>query len=438
MITKFKLFEKSSLTPLGVPEEVMKEIQINFEIDSNARWAKMKLKKDVLYELKKDERQFFVQLEKKGNIFIFINDHQNYSKQYFKLETDGWGSFRIDDREAITYNQLRYSVNINDDIYMLQSSDFKTKPKKERRLKAQTEELEKTTSEFKIYIMDNFNKIIRSMYGAKYKKVMNKIAENLSKISGNSTPDDILRFIENNKKLAQKAKEYENAKEEKDLKRIKELETQYNSLTIFDEKLLEFEDHYSNEFSYYVNIENLINDFGRMYIETAFMYYLYTNRFRELQIRESLGINSDENLICYHAQKGYISMIKKLLEKGVDVNSINSVELTPLLMACREDQYETVEFLIKNGADVNYQSAISKTTALMISAINNTEEDDIEYLILLSDNGADWNRINMDGRSFLEILQKKQADYLYNKIIELYPDKYKNYMIYKKSTDFNL
>jgi len=390
MITKFKLFEKSSLTPLGVPEEVMKEIQINFEIDSNARWSKMKLKKDVLYELKKDERQFFIQLDKKGNIFIFINDYQNYTKQYFKLETDGWGSFRIDDREAITYNQLRYSVNINDDIYMLQSSDFKTKPKKERRLKAQIEELEKSTSEFKIYIMDNFNKIIRSMYGAKYKKVMNKISENLSKISGNSTPDDILKFIENNKKLAQKAKEYENAKEEKDLKRIKELETQYNSLTIFDEKLLEFEDHYSNEFSYYINIENLINDFGRMYIETAFMYYLYTNRFRELQIRESVNISeNDINSMIYYAQKGYIDMIKKSLEKGVDINDYGSIELTALLMACREDHYETVEFLIKNGADVNYQSKTSKTTALMISAINNTEEDDIEYLILLTDNGAD-------------------------------------------------
>jgi len=281
----FNLFEKSSLTSLGVPEEVMKEIQINFEINSNATWTKMKLKKDVLSELKKDEKQFFIQLDKKGNIYIFINNYQHYTKQYFKLETDGWGSFRIDDRETISYNQLTYAININDDIYMLEGSDFEIEPKQDRKIVAQTEKLEKETDDFKIYILKHFNSIIKRIYGRKYSIVMKTIAENIGKISTDSTPEEILKFLNDNKKLAETAKEYEDARDDEDILRLKRLEKQFNSLTILDEYLIKFEVGYSDLYYTHLNIKDLIDEFGRMYIETAFMYYLYTGRLKKLEIK---------------------------------------------------------------------------------------------------------------------------------------------------------
>jgi len=281
----FNLFEKSSLTPLGVPEEIMKEIQINFEINSNSTWTKIMLKKDILSELKKDEKQFFIQLDKKGNIYIFINDYQNYTKQYFKIESDGWGSFRIDDRETISYNQLTYSININDDIYMLDNSDFEIYPKQDRRLESQSEKLDKETDDFKIYILAHFNSIIKRIYGRKYSEVMKTIAENIGKINHKSTADEILKFLSDNKKMAQSAKEYEDARDDEDILRLKRLERQFNSLSILDEYLIKFEVGYSDLFHTHINIGDLIEEFGRMYIETAFMYYLYTGKLKTLEIK---------------------------------------------------------------------------------------------------------------------------------------------------------
>ena len=279
------ILEKSSLTPLGVPEEVMKEIQINFEIDSKSTWTKMNLKKDIISELKKDEKQFFIQISNKKNIYIFINNHKQYFKQYFKYETEGWGSFRIDDRTDISLTQLSYSIDIKDNIYMLDNSNFKIKEKKQRFIQAQTEKLVKETSDFKIYILKHFNSIIQRIYGNKYSKVMKQISKNISEITPDTSADEILKFLSDNKKLAEAAREFEDARDDEDILRLKRIEEQFNSLTIIDEYLLRFEDAYSDEFNHHLTIKDLINDFGRMYIETAFMYFLYTGKLKKLEIK---------------------------------------------------------------------------------------------------------------------------------------------------------
>ena len=314
-IKSFKIFERSSLTPLGVPEEIMKEIQINFEIETDSSWTKIRLKKDVLSELRKDEKQFFIQISKNGNIMIFINNHKHYIKQYFKLETDGWGSFRIDEREHITFTQLSYSINIKDDIYMLDNSNFKLSSKKERKLSNQINNLEKTTEDFKLYILTNFNKILQKIYGKKHKEIMIKIAKNLEQMSSKLNTDELLQFLSDNKKLAEIAKEYEKAKEDNDILNIKRLEKQYNSLSILDEYLIKFETEYSEKFNFRVNIEDLIETFGRMPIETAFMYFLYTGRIKDLMIRESNDYDSRNFEVGdYIIAKFYPDNIGKIVE----------------------------------------------------------------------------------------------------------------------------
>jgi len=285
-IKTFKLFEKSSLTTLGVSEEVMKEIQINFEIDSDSTWTKMQLKKDIISDLKSDTKSFYISL-KKDNIFIFINNHKNYIKQYFKYETDGWGSYRIDEREDITLTQLGYSIDMKDEIYKLDNSNFEIETKQVRKLDAQTEKLDKTTEDFKMYILTNFNSILRKIYGRRHKKVMSQIADNIGKVKSDLNTDELLKFLDDNKKLADTAKEYETAKENNDILKINQLEKQYNSLTILDEYLIKFETEYSDKFNYHLNIHDLIKTFGQMPIETAFMYYLYTGKIKSLEIKES-------------------------------------------------------------------------------------------------------------------------------------------------------
>ena len=284
MITKFNLFEHSSLTPLGVPDDIMKEIQINFEIDSNATWTKMILKKDIIQDIKNNNKSFYLSFENYNNYFIFINDNQKYFKQYFNYDKNGWGSYRIGDREEISYTQLNYTINIKRNIYKL-DTDFKLATKEQRNIQAQAQKLEKSTDDFKIYILKHFNSIIKRLYGSRYDRVMKTIASNLSQIDSNATAEEILKFLKDNKKMAETAREYEDARNDEDILRLKRLEQQFNSLTIIDEYLIEFEVGYSEQFHYHLNIKDLINDFGHMYIETAFMYYLYTGKLKTIEIK---------------------------------------------------------------------------------------------------------------------------------------------------------
>jgi len=278
------LLEKSSLSILGVPDEVMKEIQINFEINSNANWEEIILKKDIISELRKKEKAFYISILHNDNIQIFINNNTEYFTQYFKLESGGWSSFRIDDRVEISLTQIRYSIPKHTKFYKLLKSDFKLKPKSQRLVQAQTVKLEKTTEEFKNYILKHFNNIVKRMYGTKYYRVMVKISENLSKVTQSTTATELLRILTDNKKLAKIAAEYEDAKSEDDILKLQNLEKKYNSLSTIDEYLMMFENEYSEEFNYFVNIKDLINDFGRMQIETSFMYFLYTGKIKKLKI----------------------------------------------------------------------------------------------------------------------------------------------------------
>jgi len=278
------LNERSSLTKLGISEEVMKEIQVNFELDADATWTEYKLKKDILQDLKKESKSFFISISTRNNVQIFINNNQEYTTQFFKYESDGWGSFRIDDRKEITFTQMSIAIMPKNTIFKLDVNDFKLKPKNERRVEVQTEKLEKATEEFKIYILKNFNNIITRIYGNRHKEIMVKITKNLSNISADTTAEELLVFLSDNKKLAVAAKEYENAVENGDILRINRVTKQYNSLTILDDYLLEFESEYSNKFNDYLNIKDLISTFGSMQIETSFMYYLYTGKIKELRI----------------------------------------------------------------------------------------------------------------------------------------------------------
>lgn len=278
------LLEKSSLTPLGVPNDVMQEIQINYEIDSNATWSKVVYKKDLINDLKIDQKALYIEISKRY-IRLIIQNNSIYYVQYFRYEKDNWGSYEIREREEISRTQLKYSIQVQSNIYKLDSDNFQLKKKTQRIVQKELKEFDETTQDFKYYILKNFNTIISRLYGSRHHRVMKQIARNLEKIKNNLNADDLLKFLADNKKLAEIAKEYENAKEDKDLLKLKNLEKKYNSLPVLDEYLITFEELYSDKFNHRVNVKDLIETFGKMKIETAFMYYLYTGRMKNLTIQ---------------------------------------------------------------------------------------------------------------------------------------------------------
>jgi len=283
-IKTYNIFEKSSLTALGIPNEVMRNIQYNYELKKDAEWEKIGYKKDLQEELKKNEKSLFLEISIKYIKVIINLGNDEYVVQYFNYDDRGWGSYNIEDRELITRTQLLIGVDPKHLIYKLKGDIFQERPKAQRLVQKEIKHLDQATNEFKFYVLLNFNNILKRIYGKRFEDVMKKIANNIANIKPTATADEIYQFLKDNKKLADKAKEYEQAKEDEDVLRIKELEQKYNSLPVLDEYLLKFEVEYSEKYKTRLNVKSLIDTFGRMMIETAFMFYLYTGRLMNIRI----------------------------------------------------------------------------------------------------------------------------------------------------------
>jgi len=293
-LQSYTIFEKSSLTALGVPNEVMRNVQEHYAIQADANWVKIKYKKDVKAELKKTEKALFIEISTDyikiilnlGEDVIYDeqgNDYQ-YTIQTYRYDSSGWGGYDIGERKPITRTQMLFGIRPDNLIYKLDGK-FQWKPLKQRKVQKEMKLFDETTNEFKYHMLYNFNNIIQRIYGVRYERVMKKIVHNIKNMSEDATPDEILEFLKDNKKMAEKAKEYEKAKSDEDLLRIKKLEKQFNSLPVLDEYLLKFEDGYSDKYHTRLSIKDLIDDFGRMKIETAFMFFLFTGKLKELSVQ---------------------------------------------------------------------------------------------------------------------------------------------------------
>ena len=92
--------------------------------------------------------------------------------------------------------------------------------------------------------------------------------------------------------------------------------------------------------------------------------------------------------------------LKLLAAKGIDFNKINSSDRSLLLesVAKKNVKAETIDFLIKNGAQVNYASARHNNETPLIEAVSDGRADIVELLIA---GGADVNAKGRNGCSVL-------------------------------------
>ena len=73
--------------------------------------------------------------------------------------------------------------------------------------------------------------------------------------------------------------------------------------------------------------------------------------------------------IHYAAANGHIDCIKKLVEKGVDINRAGPSGKTPLHIAASLNDVETVKFLLENGAKNTSKDKFGRS-ALMLAVMN--------------------------------------------------------------------
>ncbi|KAJ5072616.1 ankyrin repeat protein [Anaeramoeba ignava] len=108
-----------------------------------------------------------------------------------------------------------------------------------------------------------------------------------------------------------------------------------------------------------------------------------------------------------------ITNIKKLIEKGSDINAKDYQNETPLHLVCRyqknENSFEIIKFLIEKGADINaknYQNQIPLHLACQYQQNENT----FQIIKFLVENKADINAKNYQNQTPLHIVCQYQQN----------------------------
>ncbi len=104
------------------------------------------------------------------------------------------------------------------------------------------------------------------------------------------------------------------------------------------------------------------------------------------------------------AEKGDIERIKELMDY-IDINTKDAYGLNALMHALIFNNFESVEFLLENGADVN-SADYEYQTPLMYAVQKNNEE----IVKLLISKGADINFKDARNRTALDIAKSKGYD----------------------------
>jgi ankyrin repeat protein len=122
----------------------------------------------------------------------------------------------------------------------------------------------------------------------------------------------------------------------------------------------------------------------------------------------------NQNYLLYDACiNGDFEEVEFLVGNGADV-SANKHGYTPLHVACSYGRLEVVKFLVDNGADI---SAVDfyRNTPLHHACMYGH----LEVIKFMVDNGVDISSINVDGNTTLQLLDVKYWDEIENYISQL-------------------
>lgn len=251
--------EKSSLTSLGVPTNVMKSIQNDLALTSDTKWEKIDYKYLVDDYLKKGNKSLFLQLSVNAIKIIVcypsIKGTEFFVDEY-KYENDDWtGDYKKRKRSFTSYTKTLEEIRTKSNIYKL-VGDFSILKQKKRQSIKQDEEFIEFNVKFKKDFIKKFDYILKKLTGAKFKDAKTKIGEKAKQIA-----------IENDMLIKSLDNPLEGA----------------NGLSIIDEFILQFEDAYSELLDDQVTIHDLIDMYSRDKVMTMLMYYIKSGKTMNIE-----------------------------------------------------------------------------------------------------------------------------------------------------------
>ena len=278
--SKFIINEKSSLTKLGVPNDVMKIVQEIYKLPAKTKWTKIDTLKDFKREMIESESSIYISINNRKVKIITNYNHELYLQMYVYSDIE-FGTYTIYPIEKKSPSQLLKMILSSDDIYKSDAINI-IPPIAEIMAEDEYKKFDKSTQDFKFDTIKNFNNIISRIYTIKYNDVINIIASNMSNLDNLVSQEEITEFLKNNDELLKISKEYDRIRRSEDYYRLKSIQKQHNSLTLFDEMLIEFEDMYSGFYGVRLTVPQLVTLYGYMKVQTAFIYFIYTKRIKPL------------------------------------------------------------------------------------------------------------------------------------------------------------
>jgi hypothetical protein len=230
---KLKLYqsflnEKSSLSEVGLPREVLYMIERDYQINPNAQWLEIPFKEVLAIAYLKYPRKhnLFLQITPE-NIYIFSSYgdlYKNFILDEFKKRGDDFGEFweKIE-RQQLNLNQIANLLDVNYPILFLKAGHFQPTPAKKRKLDQLLTEYEEIE---KVFFED-----------------LKKVA-NLSDVKGDDGLSDLKREVFN------------------------------------------FEEAISDFINKPLNIVDLINIYGRKTVKRFFLYYLKTRKLPYVNLEQ--------------------------------------------------------------------------------------------------------------------------------------------------------
>jgi len=248
------LLEKSSLTPLGVPREVMQPIQKDFALSSDVEWEKMDYKKDIIQLLRQGDKELFIQITN-DSIVIFgcypsPKGTVYFVDKYIYRDTDWSGEYEKIKREYKTITQTVIDIEPKTNIYKLKG-DFSIDTQNKRKMINKEKSFVEFTENFKTDFLKKFDSILKRITGTHYKKAKKEIEAKAKKIALENQL--LIQGLDNPLRGP-------------------------NGLTILDEFLHQFEEAYSEYFEERIDLEEMGKYFTNEKVMTMFMYYIYRNR----------------------------------------------------------------------------------------------------------------------------------------------------------------